>query len=82
MSDTEILSIAARQVSSVWRIALGTMNGYIQVWTIDQACDLVRAFSQQIANLIPRAVFFDSRTRTLIIFGLQDGRMLAWFLLC
>jgi hypothetical protein len=58
------------------RIAIGTRDRRVQVWTFDTSAQLAPLFSVQLDVTVPKSVCFTENTaRDVYIFGLYDGNM-------
>jgi hypothetical protein len=72
----EIMCLTYDHTGDDTRIASGTRNKRVQVWTYDFKGPLVPVFSIELSTTIPRSVNFNrTASRNLLVFGMYDGEM-------
>ncbi|OBZ69752.1 Protein Notchless [Grifola frondosa] len=58
------------------RVAIGTRDRFVQVWTIDSPAQPHSVFSIQLNPSVPRAIaFVDNAARDIYVFGLYNGHI-------
>ena len=83
----EILSLAVdTKGRQPCRIACGTRNQHVQVFSVGDQWELQSIFSIQLSGTVPKSVTFSGNSRgDIYVFGLYDGQMLvvsfAWHVL-
>lgn len=64
------------QADEVLRLALGTRDQLVQVWTVDPNFQLKAVFVKALQTTIPKAVaLVDNAARDVRVYGMLDGRL-------
>ncbi|KAG2335430.1 WD40 repeat-like protein, partial [Suillus weaverae] len=72
----EIMCLTYDHTGDDTRIASGTRDKRVQVWTYDFKGPLVPVFSIELSTTIPRSVNFNrTASRNLLVFGMYDGEI-------
>lgn len=72
----EIMCITYDHTGDETRLATGTRDRRVQVWSFDFKGPLIPIFSIELSTTIPRTVNFNrTANRNLLVFGMYDGEM-------
>lgn len=75
-SGAEITCMMASQQDGTIRLAVGTRDRLVQVWTVDSSYQMNSVFCVELKTTVPKSVFLiDNSARDVRVFGLYDGKM-------
>lgn len=72
----EIMCLTYDHAGNDTRIATGTRDKRVQVWSFDFRGPLIPIFSIELSTTIPRTINFNrTASRDLLVFGMYDGEV-------